>query len=111
MAAFSTFRLSCGEALLSKPTTSNVTPAGFFLPLTRSAMNWKLFSWFAPRLANGPDRGSIQAILTVSPAWAWARPACNDSTAAAVRVKNGKPNGFFMASMASSRGDCDSHER
>ena len=29
MAAFSVFRLSCGEPLLSMPTTSNLTPAGF----------------------------------------------------------------------------------
>src|SRR6476620_1517487 len=66
MAAFSVFRLSCGEPLLSKPTTSNFAPDGV-LPEKCSAANCQLLSWFWPTLANGPDRGSMKAMRIVSP--------------------------------------------
>ncbi|MNT59361.1 hypothetical protein D3C72_1968650 [compost metagenome] len=58
--------VSWGLSLLSMPMISNLTPAGFFL-LNSSAMNWKLLSWFVPTAAIRPDRGSSQAIFTVSP--------------------------------------------
>src|SRR4029079_8013990 len=74
MAALSVLRLSCGEPLLSKPTTSNLTPAGF-LPESFSAANCQLLSWFWPTLANGPERGSMNAMRTVSPFCANAVPA------------------------------------
>ena len=67
MAALRLFRLSCGEALLSKATNSNFTPAEFFL-LNCSALNCQLFNWFWPILAKGPESGSMKAIFTVSPA-------------------------------------------
>ena len=82
MAAFSVFRLSCGEPLLSKPTTSNLTPAGF-LPDSFSAANCQLLSWFWPTLAKGPDSGSMKAILTVSPFCAKAAPAAKTAAEAA----------------------------
>src|SRR3954469_8587187 len=66
MAAFSVFRLSCGEPLLSKPTTSNFAPEGL-LPEKCSAANCQLLSWFWPTLANGPDSGSMNAVRIVSP--------------------------------------------
>src|SRR3954463_3673129 len=66
MAAFSVFRLSCGEPLLSKPTTSNFAPDGV-LPEKCSAAYCQLLSWFWPTLANGPDSGSMNAIRIVSP--------------------------------------------
>ena len=65
MAAFSVFRLSCGEPLLSNDTISNCGAFGFVL-LSFSAENCQLFSWFWPTLAKGPDSGSMKAIFTVS---------------------------------------------
>src|SRR4051812_5514381 len=82
MAALSVFRLSCGEPLLSKPTTSNFTPAGV-LPDSFSAANCQLLSWFWPTLANGPDSGSMKAMRTVSPFCANAAPAVTNRAAAA----------------------------
>src|SRR3954464_11565038 len=66
MAAFRVFRLSCGEPLLSKPTTSNFAPDGV-LPEKCSAAYCQLLSWFWPTLAKGPDSGSMNAIRIVSP--------------------------------------------
>src|SRR3954470_22806274 len=86
MAALSVFRLSCGEPLLSKPTTSNLTPAGF-LPDSFSAANCQLLSWFWPTLANGPDSGSMKAIRTVSPFCANASPVAAHRAAAATTCK------------------------
>ena len=69
-ADLSRFSASCGELLLSMPTISNLTPAGFLAPEKCSATSCQVRSWFWPTLANGPERPSIMAILTVSPFWA-----------------------------------------
>ena len=69
MADLSWFRLSAGLSLLSKPMISNFTPAGLLL-LVSSARYCRVFNWLEPTGAIKPDKGSIQAILTVSPFWA-----------------------------------------
>src|SRR6185312_10202209 len=68
VAALSAFRLSVGESLLSMATISNLTPAGLAAPLNFSARNWSDLTWLVPTGAISPDNGSIQAILTTSPA-------------------------------------------
>ncbi len=65
IACLITVRLSCGEALLSSGTISNLTSPAHFSALAFSAMNCQLRSRFCPTGAIIPDSGSIQAILTV----------------------------------------------
>src|SRR4051812_36387467 len=92
MAAFNVLRLSCGEPLLSKPTTSNFAPEGV-LPEKCSAAYCQLLSWFWPTLAKGPDRGSMNAMRTVSPlpAAAGAAVALAAAGLAGVACANARP--------------------
>src|SRR4051812_18879003 len=90
-------KVSCGDILLSKGTTSYFTPAGLFL-LSRSPRYWKMWRTFAPAAAAKPDIGSITAMRTVSPDWANAVPAWSARPAMAAR-----PRFFLKEVMAVSR--------
>src|SRR6187549_892962 len=68
------------------PTTSKLTPAGFFAPEKCWPTSCQVRSWFWPTLAKGPDRPSIRAILTVSPFWANAPEAAAAMTPAATSL-------------------------
>ncbi|MNT30503.1 hypothetical protein D3C72_1663000 [compost metagenome] len=61
-------RLSCGDSLLSNPTTSNLCAPAQFFWLATSATYCQLLSWFCPTGAISPDSGSMKAIFTVSAA-------------------------------------------
>ncbi|MCY1303677.1 hypothetical protein D9M69_572370 [compost metagenome] len=66
IACFRMVRLSCGDSLLSKPTTSNLCAPAQPFWLATSATNCQLLSWFCPTGAISPESGSMKAIFTVS---------------------------------------------
>src|SRR5436190_14465050 len=84
VADLSAFRLSVGDSLLSKPTTSNFTPEGL-IALNFSAANFQLLSWLLPTGPIRPDSGSIHASLTVWPSSGLA-PHAGPVTAATTRA-------------------------
>src|SRR5450830_1890988 len=75
VAALSTFRLSWGEPLLSKSTTSNFGSFGPALALTCCTTSRSCLSELCPVSAKGPESRSMKPMRTVSAAPAWAAAA------------------------------------